>query len=147
MLDLLSPVLWPLAIAAVVAYLLDPVVGWLERRKVPRTRAIVLVFVVALSLVTTVLASVIPQVIVEVHQLIVKAPTYVSNLRQRGEQWVARSPDFVRQVLPVKDVPPETNAAFVVTQCRSRNKFLHSAKFGDDDNQFARNQRPDRSAR
>ncbi|MEI9962536.1 MAG: AI-2E family transporter [Limisphaerales bacterium] len=115
LLDLLSPVLWPLAIAAVVAYLLDPVVGWLESRKVPRTRAIVLVFVVALSLVTTVLASVIPQVVVEVHQLIIKAPTYVSNLRQRGEEWVARSPDFVRQVLPVRDVPLETNAAIVVT--------------------------------
>lgn len=114
-LDLLSPVLWPLAIAAVVAYLLDPLVGWLEQRKVPRTRAIALVFIIAFSLVIGVLASVIPQVVVEVHQLIVKAPGYVLNLRQRGEHWVARSPDFVRQVLPVKDVPVESNAALIAT--------------------------------
>ncbi|MBW8863754.1 MAG: AI-2E family transporter, partial [Verrucomicrobia bacterium] len=33
-LDLLSPVLWPLAIAAVVACLLSPLVDFLERRKV-----------------------------------------------------------------------------------------------------------------
>ncbi len=94
LLDLLGPVLWPLAIAAVVAYLLDPLVGWLEHHKIPRTRAIVLVFVVAFSLVTAVLASVIPQVVVEVQQLIVKAPTYVSNLRQRGVRGVARSPSL-----------------------------------------------------
>ena len=35
-LGILSPVLWPLAVAVVVAYLLDPVVDWIERRKVPR---------------------------------------------------------------------------------------------------------------
>ena len=40
-LRILGPVLWPLAVAGVVAYLLDPVVDWLERRKLPRTRAII----------------------------------------------------------------------------------------------------------
>ena len=47
-LHVLSPVLWPLAVAAVLACLLDPVVDFLERRRVPRTRAILLVFAVAL---------------------------------------------------------------------------------------------------
>jgi predicted PurR-regulated permease PerM len=32
LLDVLSPVLWPLAIAAVVACLLSPLVDWLEKR-------------------------------------------------------------------------------------------------------------------
>ena len=35
-LGLLSPVLWPLAMAGVIAYLLDPVVDLLERRNVAR---------------------------------------------------------------------------------------------------------------
>src|SRR5438046_276903 len=39
-LDILSPVLWPLAVAGVVAYLLDPVVDFFERKGLPRTRAI-----------------------------------------------------------------------------------------------------------
>jgi predicted PurR-regulated permease PerM len=115
MLNLLSPVLWPLAIAAVVAYLLDPVVNWLEHRKVSRTRAIALVFVVAFSLVAGVLGSVIPQVVVEVHELVTKTPAYVLNLRHRAEVWVAHSPDIVRQVLPVTNTSVDTNAAPAVT--------------------------------
>src|SRR5689334_6408073 len=51
LLKLLSPVLWPLAIAGVIAYLLDPVVDFLERRKVSRQRAILLVFGLGLILV------------------------------------------------------------------------------------------------
>jgi len=109
-LNLLSPVLWPLAIAAVVACLLDPVVNWLEHRKVPRTRAIVLVFVAAFALVTGVLGSVIPQIVVETHELITKTPAYVLDLRHRAEMWVSHSPDIVRQVLPVTNVPADTNA-------------------------------------
>jgi len=68
-LDLLSPVLWPLAIAAVVACLLSPVVDFFESKKIPRARAIILVFVMAFALVLGVLASVIPQVVVETEQL------------------------------------------------------------------------------
>jgi len=50
-LDLLSPVLWPLAIAAVFACLLSPLVDFFERKKIPRARAIILVFVMAFALV------------------------------------------------------------------------------------------------
>ncbi|NJR39223.1 MAG: AI-2E family transporter, partial [Leptolyngbyaceae cyanobacterium CSU_1_4] len=39
-----------LAVAAILAYLLDPVVDWLEHKQVPRTRAIILVFFVAVML-------------------------------------------------------------------------------------------------
>ena len=49
-----------LAVAAVVAYLLDPVVDFFERRKIPRTRAILLVFFLAVMLVLTLLATVVP---------------------------------------------------------------------------------------
>ena len=38
-LDILSPVLWPLAVAGVVAYLLDPVIDYFERKGLPRPRA------------------------------------------------------------------------------------------------------------
>ena len=37
-LSLLGPVLWPIAVAGVLAYLLDPVVDYLERKKIPRAR-------------------------------------------------------------------------------------------------------------
>jgi len=48
---ILSPVLWPLAVAGVLAYLLDPVVDFFERRGMSRPRAIVGVFALALLLV------------------------------------------------------------------------------------------------
>ena len=73
-LDLLSPVLWPLAIAGVVACLLSPVVDFFERKKIPRARAIILVFVMAFALVLAVLTSVIPQIVVETEQLASKVP-------------------------------------------------------------------------
>ena len=40
----LQPLLLPVAIAGVIAYLLEPVVSWLARRKVPRLLAVVIVF-------------------------------------------------------------------------------------------------------
>jgi predicted PurR-regulated permease PerM len=105
--DLLSPVLWPLAIAAVVACLLSPVVDFLESRKIPRARAILLVFVVAFAVVLGVLASVIPQVIVETSQLAAKVPEYSQRLQDRISRFLAEPPDFLRHFLP----PPPPDAA------------------------------------
>ena len=46
--EILSPVLWPLAIAGIIACLLDPVVDLIESRGAPRPAAIVSVFALAL---------------------------------------------------------------------------------------------------
>ena len=73
-LHLLSPVLWPLAIAAVVACLLSPVVYFFERRKVSRARATLLVFALAVTVVVAVLGSVIPKVVEETEQLAAQVP-------------------------------------------------------------------------
>ncbi|HEY1489757.1 MAG TPA: AI-2E family transporter, partial [Verrucomicrobiae bacterium] len=100
LLDVLSPVLWPLAVAAVVACLLSPVVDWLVKRNVPRTRAIVLVFVVAFAVVAGVLASVLPQVVVETQQLATKVPEYSARLQERIGKFIAAPPAFLRHFLP-----------------------------------------------
>ena len=59
-LQILAPVLWPLAVATVIAYLLDPVVDGLERKGLSRVSAIFSVFGVALLLLATVFGSVGP---------------------------------------------------------------------------------------
>lgn len=105
LLDVLSPVLWPLAIAAVVACLLSPVVDWLEKRSVPRTRAIILVFIIAFAVVAAVLASVLPQVIVEMQQLAVKVPDYSERLQQRIGKFIAEPPAFLRHFFPAQTNP------------------------------------------
>src|SRR6185369_12972762 len=81
-LALLSPVLWPLAIAAVLAYLLDPAVHWLERKKIRRPTAIVIVFITVFAVVGGILASVIPQLVDETNQLITKIPGYTANAQK-----------------------------------------------------------------
>src|ERR1044071_283969 len=60
-LSLLLPLLWPLAVAGVLAYLLDPLVDFIERRGVPRTRSILCVFALAAVIVLALFGSVVPQ--------------------------------------------------------------------------------------
>src|SRR2546427_8599938 len=79
-LHLLSPVLWPLAVAGVIAYLLDPVVDFIERRGASRTRAILGVFALAAVIVLALVSSVVPQVVRETKQLVGKIPSYSLNL-------------------------------------------------------------------
>ncbi len=90
-LNLLSPVLWPLAIAAVLSYLLDPAVGWFERHRISRTWGIVIVFAVALAIVGGVLAAVIPQIIKETNNLVKKVPTYTAQAQQQLKEWANRA--------------------------------------------------------
>lgn len=107
MLNVLSPVLWPLAVAGVIAYLLDPVVDFLERRRVPRTRAILVVFLLAFLIVVGLLGSVVPQVVVETRQLSEKIPGYTTNLQAKAEKLFSHPPVWLQQLLPRKTVPME----------------------------------------
>ncbi|HEX7569700.1 MAG TPA: AI-2E family transporter, partial [Verrucomicrobiae bacterium] len=109
-LDLLSPVLWPLAIAAVVACLLAPVVDFFERKKIPRARAIILVFVMTFALVLGVLANVIPQVVMETEQLALQVPKYSERLQTRIHEFIAQPPEFLRHFLPPPQSVPATDA-------------------------------------
>ncbi len=87
----LASVIFPLAIAAVIAYLLDPLVDFFERRKVPRTRAILLVFFAALMLLVILLATVVPQLIVEIKSLVQQMPDYAERLRLYATDKMAHS--------------------------------------------------------
>ena len=77
----LASVIFPLAIAAVLACLLDPVVDFLQRRNIPRTRAILLVFFALLMLVLILLATVVPQLVIEIKSLAQQMPEYAARLR------------------------------------------------------------------
>jgi predicted PurR-regulated permease PerM len=89
--NLLSPVLWPLAIAAVLAYLLDPAVNWLERQRIPRAWGVIIVFTAGLAIVGGLLGAVIPQIINETNNLIRKIPTYTAQAQQQLHDWVNRA--------------------------------------------------------
>ncbi len=109
-LAILSPVLWPLAIAGVLAYLLDPVVDFLERRGIPRTRGILFVFALALVLVAGVVANVLPQIVVQTRQLVQAVPDYARRAERSVEGWISKPPAFVRRVLSYLPAPVASNA-------------------------------------
>ncbi len=94
-LNVLSPVLWPLAIAGIMAYLLDPVVDWFERRKVPRRRAIVLVFVIFVVLVIAGMGNLVPRLVYESRALIDRMPAYTAQMQKDVSEWMARKPLLV----------------------------------------------------
>ncbi len=87
----LSAVLVPLAIAGVLAYLLDPVVDFLQARKIPRSRAIGLVFVMALALVLLLVGTVVPRLIVEVQDLATRIPTLGEQAWGNLQRWLQSS--------------------------------------------------------
>lgn len=100
-LHVLGPVLWPVAVAGVLACLLDPVVAFLVRRRVPRTRAILVVFGLALVIVAGVAGSVVPRVVVEARDLAAKSSTFATQFPQRAAEMADHPPRW----LPPQTVP------------------------------------------
>jgi predicted PurR-regulated permease PerM len=118
-LDVLSSVIWPVAVAGVLAYLLDPVVDFFERRRVPRLRAIGLVFFIAVFLVIAVVSSVVPRLVVETQQLVSNVPTFIGKIETRAASWVKAPPAPLQGLLErfgMRWGPPvaSTNTAPVV---------------------------------
>jgi len=121
-LSLLSPVLWPLAVAGVLAYLLDPVVDFIERRRVPRPRAILCVFALAAVIVLALFGSVVPQVVRETRQLAATIPRYAARVQHQVQDWINNPPKILQKFLqPQTDststtsAPSPTNAAALST--------------------------------
>ena len=109
LLQILATVLLPLAIAGIIAYLLDPVVNFFERRKIPRARAILMVFFIAVAFVLILLSTVVPRLVYETSELIDKAPAYSRQLRENLQTWMAESPVF-RKVNQIWNIPTTTPA-------------------------------------
>src|SRR5216684_1943937 len=76
----LSGVLFPMVAALVLAYILDPVVEFLVRKKIARLWAILLVFLMALLLAAGLIGSVVPDVIRETRKLIDDLPKDYAQL-------------------------------------------------------------------
>lgn len=78
---LLSPILTPFVLSALLAYLGDPVVDRLEERGLKRTLAVTLVFIVLLLLIGLLLLLLLPRIESQITQLLQKLPLYLEWLR------------------------------------------------------------------
>ena len=75
----LQPVLTPIAIAAILAYLLEPVVEWLESRRLSRTMSVIAVFSVSIAIVAGILVYIIPVVGNQAQELAAHLPEYTER--------------------------------------------------------------------
>ena len=86
---LLSPILAPFLFAAILAYILGPMVEKLTARRLPRTLAVVVVLVLALALVVALMLVVLPLFYKELRLLADKLPGFLA--------WVNDHLDEIRQ--------------------------------------------------
>ena len=114
-LRMLSPVLWPIAVAGVIAYLLDPVVDFIERKGASRPRAILCVFGLALVIVATLFGSVVPQLVNETRQLAGRFPAYATRVQQRAEYWLSHPPTLVKRLLERESGAREASGSMTAT--------------------------------
>lgn len=96
----LAPVLWPLAVAGVISYILDPVVEWLARRGIPRIRGVLLVFVAVVVVAMLLVRSVVPGLLSEIRVLVERVPRYVRTAQVRIDDWINHPPPSLQRLLP-----------------------------------------------
>lgn len=86
----LQPVLVPLAVAGILAYLLNPLVEKLEEKGMTRLRAIIYVFTLAIVLCALAISLVLPSVVRQTGELIEKREELAENLVRdlRTTPWI-----------------------------------------------------------
>ncbi|NEZ03782.1 AI-2E family transporter [Wenzhouxiangella sp. XN201] len=85
---LLGPVLTPFFISILIAYIVNPLVGWLEGFKLRRDLAVSIVFLLALLLLGLVLLVIIPVLVRESADFFARLPGYVESFRQTALPWI-----------------------------------------------------------
>ncbi len=88
---LLAPVLTPFLAAALLAYLGDPLVDRMEAKGLPRTAAVVVVFVVFLSMLAGLVLLLVPALQHQLVSLAKALPTYVDWLQKNLAPWLSQT--------------------------------------------------------
>lgn len=90
LLYLLSPILTPFLLAAILAYICNPMVTRMQKKRVPRTLATVLVLLLLAGAFVVMLLVLLPLLAKQVRAIAEQAPAYVDWLRNFAQPWVER---------------------------------------------------------
>lgn len=106
----LQPVLTPLAIAGILAYLLEPAVQWLEKHRVRRAIGVSIIFMILVGCIAGILLWIIPAAWHQGSSFATQLPAY----SQRAQSFVTSTLDQARRLgdLPIlkkPDSPEEEN--------------------------------------
>jgi predicted PurR-regulated permease PerM len=85
----LAPVLTPFFLAAILAYIFQPLVHWLGRRRLPRTPAVALVMLIEFLLLALLVLTVLPLFIKEISLLMQQVPEFLDWLNRTLAPWIA----------------------------------------------------------
>jgi predicted PurR-regulated permease PerM len=84
----LSPILAPFLLGAILAYICDPLVNSLERRRVPRTLAVLLVVLLLFALLVLLTVILVPLFYKEIKLLTERLPGYLGELNAHLVPWL-----------------------------------------------------------
>ncbi len=85
---LLSPILTPFLLAAVIAYICNPMVASMAGKRIPRTVGAVLVMLLLLGVFAALILIMVPLFEEEVRRLLDKMPAYLEMLRSHVIPWL-----------------------------------------------------------
>lgn len=88
LLYILGPVLTPFAVAALLAYLGDPLADQLERRGLSRQNAVIVVFVTMSLLLIALLLFLVPMLERQVGKLVAQLPRYLAWIKYSAWPWL-----------------------------------------------------------
>jgi sporulation integral membrane protein YtvI len=83
----LLAVITPFFIALAIAYILNPIVIWLEKRKIPRSLAVMGIYVLVFGLIFLLIGRLVPTVINEVNRFSVHIPRYIDRAQELIEEF------------------------------------------------------------
>ncbi len=93
----LSDIMLPVFAAAVLAYLLEGIVAYGERKRMPRTPAVLVVYCGFLTFVTYVLIALLPLLYQQAMQLFLQLPYMINEAQKVVLQMPERYPSFITQ--------------------------------------------------
>ncbi|MER2512713.1 MAG: AI-2E family transporter [Nitrosomonas ureae] len=94
---LLSPILTPFLLAAVIAYICNPMVSYMADRKIPRTVGAVLVMLLLLGAFAALILIMVPLFEKEANRLLDKMPAYWDMLKNHVIPWLESRLDISLQ--------------------------------------------------
>ena len=98
----LQPVILFFALVFLVAMVLNPIVVWLRKHRVPRFASVILLMLALIALTTTIIVFAIPPLTSQMQELLRNAPKLAQGLQTRIES-LTRSYPAVREALPRTD--------------------------------------------
>ena len=103
---LLGRILAPVLASLILAYMLEGLVGWLERRRVPRIIGVLLVFTAFVTCLLFTLLALLPMLSRQIGQLVQQIPSMITTGQQELMQLPERYPEIIsaEQVAHVMDV-------------------------------------------